>query len=1469
MDFVSRIIADAESVKKAADSTRTLNTRLNDLAKNANTVSTSMRNLGAIVGGFGVVSIKEVMDVTVKYNKTLYDMSRQSKVTGQDFSKLVGAIDTLNKTTSLSKKEATEFTQTMMTGTRAIKLSASAITDLGRALTSEFGPSLDNINKAMGDLLAIQQKDIYVLDKLRKGMDPKNAVAYISAMEQLNGISEQQAESFLRAASAMGKQGAVLTEEEKKLRRAADAQQKFQKALEDVKVNWAEKLADLLPKIDETLSSIVGVLKSIPKGALEMMVKLAIGGGIVAGVGKVASAAGGLAGGAGGGPGKHGILSGLMGGSVLKNDGSASTKPLYVKSVDPATGLPGSPEDAAGGIGSKIKGLLNNPMLVGGAAMAGGAYLNSLSESAMTKDADGNMQHTEKSKALGLAGGIAQGAGAGMMVAGPIGAFVGGLIGAIDPLMEFAGATENAAESSKRAMDMYGETIDATISTWDKIKGAASNFELGDLDPRRFIGNGLKAIGNAAGGNYKYDTGHDPNNPQNSNKLNDTVRNNIINDRTFARQVQSTYGEDKTFSQLGKDQRDQIESQARNKKQTADRYGIQGGNVEKIVEKAFAEELGRQAAKALGKSGEEQEKLAVQFAKGELGAGSDVAKMATNKDVAATAQANVRGQYSTFDSKDLNKGLESQKSLTDNVYRMRNEYNAANASLEFMKQQLDTINAANEKLIDNALKYENNTGKASEMYKEILSNYDKEYALTQKLLTLKQQINGTSDQAAQAAKEIEAELKKQGFAGDELMAKTKEMLQIGASEKDIRAKLADIDSKRVKTNSDLANIYREQQSLLDAQLGQMESELQLSQSMYLGLGPTIEAQQKILNTIEKKLELVDKEIAAAEALIQQHPTNLKYQEDLAKKQQQKNQLVNKELELTKNLREGYLDAMGAFTNVEGSFAKIITRREQGMGEIIRNFGAKGGFKTGAGGAGSDNPMMKWGAGGKLDFAGPDAMNENAETYGGFGGPVIRNRLNVAAASKAAGTESYFGAAATGAGGAVGSEAEIKRLAMGGSVAAAAPAGAAPAGTAPSAALANAASQDPVVAAVLTLDKNMPDHVAEGMKRAYGPMMDVGAFKTGAGKTTATGVAGAATTETAGVKAQAAAVVAEMAKSANAGGGTGKGGPSVIGTGTNFADLARGKTTGASMDDYNKAIENLDSQIAGFKKSIDAGVDVENNKARLDMATDKKGQITVARDMTQKENENQAMLDNFNKYLSENRPGGRNQTPLSNTNADVQVKMAALAKNAVKEAEKAAPAGVGAGKRSDNFGGDRYEARWMDDGKTVEFVLLTKAITDQTAASKELNKTTDEVGKKWSDTITVFENPESEDDQSKYATGGFVPGTGNKDNVPSLLMPGEYVVNKETTRKYGWLLNQLNQNKFADGGYVGGLMGASPSAATAMAAGGGSSFSPSIMISAKGDSINKVTRMVTSQLSNQLNKMMTPSGSSGRFFDATQ
>ena len=53
--------------------------------------------------------------------------------------------------------------------------------------------------------------------------------------------------------------------------------------------------------------------------------------------------------------------------------------------------------------------------------------------------------------------------------------------------------------------------------------------------------------------------------------------------------------------------------------------------------------------------------------------------------------------------------------------------------------------------------------------------------------------------------------------------------------------------------------------------------------------------------------------------------------------------------------------------------------------------------------------------------------------------------------------------------------------------------------------------------------------------------------------------------------------------------------------------------------------------------------------------------------------------------------------------------------------------------------------------------------------------------------------------SRFASGGYVPGSGNRDTVPAMLTPGEFVIKKSSARKLGpATLSAMNNNRYANG-----------------------------------------------------------------------
>jgi len=104
---------------------------------------------------------------------------------------------------------------------------------------------------------------------------------------------------------------------------------------------------------------------------------------------------------------------------------------------------------------------------------------------------------------------------------------------------------------------------------------------------------------------------------------------------------------------------------------------------------------------------------------------------------------------------------------------------------------------------------------------------------------------------------------------------------------------------------------------------------------------------------------------------------------------------------------------------------------------------------------------------------------------------------------------------------------------------------------------------------------------------------------------------------------------------------------------------------------------------------------------------------------------------------------------------------------------------------------------------------------------------------------------------KYAAGGIVSGKGMIDKVPALLTPGEYVVNKNASRKFGPLLKSINESKYPGSMSTVGASSVLGISSNAVNNNSTSVYNYSLNIDASGGSANPndIARIVMTQIKN--------------------
>jgi len=154
---------------------------------------------------------------------------------------------------------------------------------------------------------------------------------------------------------------------------------------------------------------------------------------------------------------------------------------------------------------------------------------------------------------------------------------------------------------------------------------------------------------------------------------------------------------------------------------------------------------------------------------------------------------------------------------------------------------------------------------------------------------------------------------------------------------------------------------------LEAQLGVIESQYNIAKTMYMGMGPQLDMLGAQVDKMEEIKNSLKAQHAYAISMSDDKEKGYEFQLKALALEKQINDVTMRQLEITRDLREGYLDALRAFTNVSGTMSKIITRREVAFGLMLRQGLATPGMR--AGGIGLNQPYARFASGGGgLEFS---------------------------------------------------------------------------------------------------------------------------------------------------------------------------------------------------------------------------------------------------------------------------------------------------------------------------------------------------------------------------------------------------------------------------------------------------------------------------------------------------------------------
>ncbi len=143
--------------------------------------------LAATMGLTGV-SFGNLVGKVTEYNKAIFEVSRNSQVLGGGIKSLESAYKSLGSSTSYSQKEFADLTQTFQNAYVGAGKSAESISKMASSLERAFGPDMNAKKEALNSLLGVMNKFPALYDQIESVM---NLAQSGGGVDQVAGMSAQ------------------------------------------------------------------------------------------------------------------------------------------------------------------------------------------------------------------------------------------------------------------------------------------------------------------------------------------------------------------------------------------------------------------------------------------------------------------------------------------------------------------------------------------------------------------------------------------------------------------------------------------------------------------------------------------------------------------------------------------------------------------------------------------------------------------------------------------------------------------------------------------------------------------------------------------------------------------------------------------------------------------------------------------------------------------------------------------------------------------------------------------------------------------------------------------------------------------------------------------------------------------------------------------------------------------------------
>jgi hypothetical protein len=775
--------------KKLGDSVKNLGSQFSNLS---GTLDGLKNKVFAVFGG--ATLIKSVSD----YSKGLFDLGRVAQSTGRSFGEMKNALDTMNRSTALSRQEALNFFREVESGTNGIRMMSGDIADLAKTLHDEFGPSLEDASKAFKDLAAIQKHDIFLMDRLKEGIPTDEMNAYASSLLLTGRVSREQMQTLIRTNAARETGVKTITKEEERNRQYVQTIEELEKAFQNLVLAVGKPLADVFAQLTPYLTNLATWLtETIEKSK---GITSAIGG-----IGKAAVYGAGIAIAVKG----VGMVVGMIGGliNVIRSLFGKAIQPVTVTNWPPGMMGGGGPGGMAGGVGKwgRFARFGAAGAIVGiGGQLLGGAIAGD-SEKGSTRSRIG----AGVSGVSAVGSGALTGAAIGSVIPGvgtAIGAVAGGLIGLVTSLDDFKEALNSTTKSMppERAYKDFNAFLKQEDEGLRKITGqkAGEKLDVRTLERQfEYVRAGQKM---GEGQTFKSMT---------TSLLPKESIAEIIKmmQQVTELQQQGINIDDKTQAIQGVIEQNLAKSIVT---EEAIRQGLTGSERERFIETQSKSILGGRFFSSMGKEFvDELEKRGSRFRQAEAAAGTSGGLRALGAE-----------------GTDIVTG--GERAVASASGRRAEYYAQLGAVSEQLIGDLKAQVALEDQAADFALKYYLNIEESTAAIHRSQGLIEQQIQIQQRL------VNTNAEVIRDKLIAYKTDLKSAKTEDDRLsiMSKMNMMLK---GQKDLEGKLLTMKAEHLNKDMKLVEQYDQRMQLQEAESGLLEAQLGLVDSLYAGMGPRV------------------------------------------------------------------------------------------------------------------------------------------------------------------------------------------------------------------------------------------------------------------------------------------------------------------------------------------------------------------------------------------------------------------------------------------------------------------------------------------------------------------------------------------------------------------------------------------------------------------------------------------------------